>query len=233
MLYRYILLGLLSAASMAFACLSGRSNLLDRKKERVIFKTLASLMFCLTAVAGAALSLSHDYLYGALIISALVFGAAGDVLLTLNGYFGGRKGKQCETAGVVFFAAGHLTYIALFVSTAGARYFLLPLAALCPLFLYLGGEKLGGLKLGKFRPVAFAYSLILGLMLFSVINYFISHIGSTRSYLVLVAGLLFVLSDGAHILKEYGPLKGNKKLIYFVLITYYAAQSLFAFSLIL
>ncbi|MBO5775873.1 MAG: hypothetical protein J6R35_00710 [Clostridia bacterium] len=134
--------------------------------------------------------------------------------------------------GACFFG-GHVLFAISYAVQVPLKLYFLPCILILPILLgialTLGRKKI---NLGKFTPFAFIYGVILNLMLVVTINAFVAN-QNAFGILSLIAGILFATSDSALFFKEFSHLKGNPVLIYTVLWTYYIAQCLFAYTILL
>ena len=224
---------LLIPISVILGVLSGTFNLKIKPVYRILFKGLASLSFIAIALIATYLKGTFN-LYSVLVIGALILGTVGDLYLCMN-----KDLAQPNHAPYLFliggacFFGGHILFAISYAVQAPLKLYLLPciliLPALLGVALLVGRKKI---NLGKFTPFAFIYGVILNLMLVVTVNAFVAN-QNLFGILSLVAGILFVTSDGSLFFKEFSHLKGNSVLIYTVLLTYYVAQSLFAYTILL
>ena len=222
----------LSALSIILGVLSGFFNLRVNPTRRIFTKGLASILFL--AVALIAIYIKGASLYAVLVLGALILGAIGDLYLCLNANIALKeKTTNLFFIGGASFFAGHALFIVAYITCVPFPLYLIPCALILPILLgvaLLVGKK--KISLGKLTPFAFAYGIILNLMLVVTINAFAHNSNNAFGIISLVAGILFAISDGALFFKEFSHLKGNPILIYVVLVTYYVAQCLFACSIL-
>ena len=223
---------ILSALSIILGTLSGYFNLRKNPTRRIFFKGLAALLFL--AVALIALYIKGSSLYSVLVLGALILGTIGDLYLCLNENIAIKeKATNLFLIGGACFFGGHILFSVVYLVSVPFSLYLIPCVFVIPALLgvaVLVGRK--KITLGKYLPFAFAYGFILNLMLVVTINAFIHNYNNAFGILSLVAGILFVISDGSLFFKEFSHLKGNPVLIYVVLVTYYIAQCLFACSIL-
>lgn len=220
----YILL----STSIIFALASGLANIKEKPILRIIFKSIASLIFVLIGVLNFNSKIAQ---FSSLVSAALICGMIGDIFLCMNDKLIKIDYKPLFLFGAIVFALGHVVYIVAYLLMAKAfNYYLLFIVLACPIIIFILAKifKINAGKLNLFAPVYFA---IIGLMVASTINLYILN-KNTFTAIGLAAGLLFLASDFALMLKNFSVLKNNKFLIYFVLFTYYLAQTLFATMLI-
>lgn len=215
---------------MISAALSGYFNAKEKPSLRLIAKLIASLMFCAAGLTAIFLSKNYSS-YSVFVTAALILGLLGDVFLCMNGLVNKRAELLFDGLGVVTFTLGHIFFISIFLSMAPFKWYLLPAIIVLPAALsYL--MKIKFINAGKLSLAFVLYSCILGLMAVSAVNLFISNINALGA-VILAAGLLFTASDISFVIRRSGNIsdRAKKILIYVVLITYYAAQSLFAISI--
>jgi YhhN-like protein. len=134
-------------------------------------------------------------------------------------------------AGLLFFLIGHIMYIVwLLRFTVGFNYWLLSICVVLPCIMFLMA-KLKILQPGKATVPCIAYAAVIGLMLAAAINVYLKLGGETISKLILVGGILFTVSDCCLAVFNFGGTKPNW-LKYLYMPTYYAAQLIFAISIL-
>ena len=223
---------ILSALSVILGTLSGYFNVRKNPTRRIFTKGLASLLFL--AVALIALYIKGATLYAVLVLGALILGTIGDLYLCLNENIALKeKASNLFLIGGACFFGGHVLFGVVYLVSIPFELYLIPclfvIPALLGVAILIGRKKI---TLGKFIPFAFAYGLVLNLMLVVTINAFIHNYDNPFGILSLLAGVLFVISDSSLLFKEFSHLKGNRVLIYVVLVTYYVAQGLFACTIL-
>ncbi len=221
----------LIALSVIFGTLSGFFNIKKKPTLRIFFKGLGSLLFI--AVALIAIYISGSSLSAILVLGALILGTVGDLYLCLNKEIVIKeKTPYLFLIGGMAFFGGHILFSAVYIISVSFPLYLIPCIFIIPILLLIVaffGKK--SLKLGMLLPFAVAYGIILNLMLVVTINAFVQNTNNTFGILSLLAGIFFATSDIALLFKEFSKLKDNKILIYIVLITYYVAQCIFAYSI--
>ncbi|MFA5449381.1 MAG: lysoplasmalogenase [Clostridia bacterium] len=220
----------LGGMSLLFSALSGYCNARGKHSCRLVAKLSASLMFFLVGLG--ALNYTKEYsFYATLVLLALMFGMFGDVFLCINPLAEGKNKLLFDSLGLATFLVGHLVFIVIFLSQTHFNFYLLPILLVMPAGLIVL-NLIKVMNLGKLAPAYIAYSVILGLMMISTINYYIN-MPSTKSLMALIAGILFSVSDCTIAYRKFG--KSSKAvhtvLIFIVLLTYYTAQVLFALTI--
>lgn len=201
------------------------------QKPKFVLKIAASLCFCAAGVVALFVRGSVD-VFSALILAAFILGLVGDILLCLFAFLKEEYKTFFYIVGGGSFLLGHVLYVIAFISLGGLRAALLPIVLLIPaIYLILMKTKIlnpGGMKL----PLL-AYAVVLSAMLMSTVDLAVQ--GLPIGVLVLAAGILFALSDTALFLGDYGNetvKKARVPLMFIVLLCYYAAQMLFAASIL-
>jgi len=225
---------IIGAFSVFISLFSGFFNHTDRPKLRLLAKLTASLLFLAVALV-AVLNAKTEAIYYVFILAALIFGMLGDLFLVIGKGLASEGGEPLfRIFGISTFLIGHIFYVALFFHIAGTfNYFLIFLIVIFPILL-LVLTKLGFLKPKNYElALCMVYGVVLGLMAASVINLYL-YTQTTRTLLIMIAGLLFAFSDSCLSIRMFKP---NPKmslkifLIYAILSTYYTAQVIFAISI--
>lgn len=223
---------------IAFGCVSvllgigsGIFNLRNRPLLRLIAKMTASLTFLAVGLAATALT-ERTGLYPILVLTALILGLLGDIFLCLHGLTAPESRQMFDAIGMAFFALGHLFFVGIFFSLCPFYWWLLPCVVVLPVALSIA-VRLKVIKGEKMLIPMVIYATMLGLMVISSVNAYL-HLKTPSTHVALVAAVFFAFSDMSLTFKDYSyRWKDNPFLIQFVLITYYAAQSMFAITIIL
>ena len=204
-------------------------------------KMLASGIFVATGVVfylGSAKS-KYDFL----IIIALVLGIIGDALLSFEPFIRQGENRKRNILIVFFIGAGvffggHIVYIAAFVSEIkllhafDIKYFFIFWAAIIACTLVV--KTALRVKFGKFAVPISVYSL--GLSAMGALSFTLAIFGFkgniAEQLLLFIAPSLFIISDSSLGLKFTDKERfGSLNIRYVTLITYYAAQMLFALTI--
>jgi uncharacterized membrane protein YhhN len=222
---------IIASLSLISAIFSGLFNIKDRPMARTSFKTLASVLFLATAIFSM-YQAGKDTNYTIMVLTALTSGMLGDIFLSVDGLVFEKYRNYFMVIGAICFGMGHILFSAIFLSLVGSfEYYLLIIMAIIPILLFLM-SKMAKINFGKFTIPVYVYSIMLSLMLITGINLFIQN-GTIGALLILIAAILFTISDSCLALKEFAYKGRHKPLIYIVLITYYIAQNLFALTVML
>ena len=237
-----ILFAVCAALEFVFVPLFLKNSWPKKTNMSLLFKMISSTLFILCGVF-AMKAVNNVSEYSKLIIWGLVMGWIGDFFLHL-------KTKNLIPFGIGLFAflAGHIFYIIAFQKAIGIYYpsarFLtwyealavVMIVAVIVLYAYL---KKVQVKLLLAIPVvlyAFTISFMLVKAFRLCIAFFAYGLYDNMLFLFITVALgavLFVLSDGSLGLILFAGKGGNKKLKWFNIGTYYAAQILLASSILL
>lgn len=197
---------------------------------KVVFalKVMTSLGFILLGLY----ALKHsDGKYPALVISGLVAGFTGDVVLGLRRIDAKRKTKYF-IAGIALFFTGHFFYAAAFLLLSSHRIYMDVLGTAGISAVFIIAMNLSDVKCGKLKYLNCAYVLPLSfLVAVTGLNLIFDH---NRINAILFSGALtFAVSDILLYLLYFGGMGESlsRKLKSFNIATYYLAQTLFAASI--
>ncbi|MBQ9537691.1 MAG: lysoplasmalogenase [Treponema sp.] len=203
---------------------------------RVFFKALTSVLFVLTGIF-AMRERNSGTSYAKLILTGLILGFAGDVLLELANL----KGDLYFVIGLVTFALGHVFYLIAFFKKSPFQWFnLIPTFIVIPAVLIAVPVT----KAFEFNPPALyyavlAYGVILTFMVGKSFSY-TAFKGSTAFVrLTIIVAILFAISDIILLfILFFKPVlvldrENCTKIVLtvFNLLTYYIGQGLIALSL--
>lgn len=227
----YILIAVCIALGIFKSYSKGKGNY----DFELIAKTCGSL--CFVAVGILAFYLSQhsgkERTYSFAVIIGLVLGLVGDIFLCL--YEGGnthpKRKNLIQTAGVVFFFLGHLCYMFNFLMLEEFKLYLLPTLIILPIVYIILACKV--LTSSKAQNIMLAiYYFALNLILTSSVNLMIVRGVNAFTLLNLIGCVLFISSDTVLGLSWFAPtLKMPKSHDYYIILSYYSAQCLFALSI--
>lgn len=204
--------------------------------KAVLIKALTSSFF--VAVGIYALCTTHLKFFSTFAVVGLILGMAGDIFLDLK-YAKKEKDYEFTVAGFIAFGLGHIMYITgmylEFFRDQSILYLIIPLAIGClmgPCTILMG--KVLKTEYGRLKIIAGAYAVILFSMVacsFSV--YMMMDFKNTGLMMVFIGGVLFAVSDLILNMTYFG--KGHEKPFDIIsnTITYYAAQFVIAFAIML
>ncbi len=207
------------------------------KEERVkaVF-TKAAASLCFIATALVAFSLNRDnFEYAILIIFGLVFSMLGDIWLDMK-YIYKDQSDMYSFAGFGSFMVAHTFFIpAVLMGYAEYIWWHFVVDAIMCLILVINTitmEKRRNLDYGKFRAITIIYTVfVMGTMLLSINGFVASGFRSVKYIVLVLAGVLFALSDLVLCFIYFGD-KNNSKYVLANHILYYLAQFLFASSIL-
>ena len=214
----------------------GALDLTDDLLLRVVFKALTSILFVLTGLFAIGERKSGSG-YARLILTGLVFGFAGDVLLELANL----KGDLYFVIGLVTFALGHVFYLIAFFRKSRFQWFnLIPTCIVIPAVL-IAVPVTGAFE---FTPPALfyaviAYGVILTFMVGKSFSFTAYKDNPAFVRLTVTGAILFAVSDIILLFILFFrpvlvlPREDTVKQVLTVcnLLTYYLGQGLIALSL--
>ena len=198
--------------------------------------TKAAASLCFIATALVAFSLNRDnFEYSILIIFGLVFSMLGDIWLDLK-YVYKEQSDMFSFAGFGNFMVAHTFFIpAVLMGYEIYLWWHFVVDAIMCLILVINTitmEKRRNLDYGKFRAITIIYTVfVMSTMLLSINGFVASGFKSVKYIVLILAGVLFALSDLVLCFIYFGD-KNNSKYVLANHILYYAAQFLFASSII-
>ena len=222
-----ILLYILAAVSVCMPVITQKTGL--SKKYGFKLKMLCAVLYLVTGIL-AAVSFGAVTEYSVMILSGLVFGILGDFFLEY-------KSKKLFPLGAVFFALGHIIYSVtfLFIGDYSAVSYiwavlLMTVAVTAVIFafaktrLHLKGKKKLILIYAPVLIFSFACAVVKGALALSAGNF-------AFGLCLIWGGSMFFASD-IMIGVGKGGVKRPPFLHYAVSYTYFAAQTLFALSIL-
>lgn len=226
----YILVAVCIALGIFKSYSRGKGNI----DFELIAKTCGSLCFVVVGVLAFYLTehSGKEKSYSLVVILGLILGLIGDIFLCLYDCYSDPKRKNLiQTVGVAFFFLGHLCYMFNFLSLEPFKLYLLPTLIVLPIVYIIFACKV--LTSSKAQNVMlFIYYFALNLILTSSINLMIARGVNAFTLLNLIGCVLFISSDTVLGLSWFAPsLKLPKSYDYYIILSYYAAQCLFALSI--
>ncbi len=191
----------------------------------LLFKTLSSLVFVLMGVLSY--EVSGRTAFALMILTGLVFGAAGDVLLSLRNVFP-KHGGLFFIGGGSFFI-GHLFYLVALSSKLRAGGLFLPaLLASAAVSSVLVTLLLRRIRAGRSFSVLCAVYMcaVTSLAVFGVFCFFLRP-DSAGALLFMIGGIFFAASDTVLVENMWNPAWSFKKCCALIAL-YYAGQLLIA-----
>jgi len=200
--------------------------------NRLIAKTVTSLLFIAVMISGAVDTVELNPVYFGLLLAAQIASLAGDVMLGINAA-DDIKAKfpfSWRQYGCYAFMAAHVLFSTGIIITFGFSWVSLIIPVLGVVALYF---TLKNLEITKKNLVIIlcAYAFMMTFMVSTTVGTAINTGFSQQGVHVMLAGLFFLLSDSTLLFKYYAK-KPLKFYVWFSCITYYIAQLLFALSVI-
>lgn len=226
MAYIYVLAAITAVLSVVVVALENKGIF----ALKYVLKTVASLCFVMIALLSMAKG-GYDN-WKILVIAGLVFGMLGDIFLSSNNVVADKKTLGVLTiAGGLFFAVGHVIYVVWLLRFVEGfnGYTLFAVFGMPALFVVLSLLKV--MKAGKITPLITLYAAFLGTMLMGAINVYVFLSPEKIASLILAGGILFTTSDLVLAYYNFGHTE-QTKVKYIYMTTYYAAQILFALTLL-
>lgn len=170
----------------------------------LIFKTVASLLFVLSAIL--LFAETTNVRYASLIIAGLAFGAIGDICLNLR-FIVGERGKQVFMLGIAAFLIGHLFYLFALIQLA-PRMLLwsVPLCAAFSFFL-LRFILTRIIVQGAIRTFGIVYLVVVFLMMFCALGLLPIDPANPAYWVFTLGAALFAGSDILLVLGQFGKEK--------------------------
>lgn len=198
--------------------------------SQLIFKTLTSVLFIGVALAAHGVSRGGGYFWW--VLAALVCSLAGDVLLQLQRQKSAEETPWFALGGGAFLLA-HCCFIAAFSTLVGFGWEdgVVFFAACIVMLLVFSNLRL---EFGGLLIPGFLYTAAILMMMTKALS--VTYLGGGLTPLSAIVGagaLLFVVSDTVLALKNFHPsYRSSLCASQTVSVTYYAAQLLFAISIL-
>ncbi|MDE6758113.1 MAG: lysoplasmalogenase [Clostridia bacterium] len=229
-----VILYILVAVCLIFGVLKAHSRSKGNADFELIAKTCGALTFVCLGILAFYLSkpATENMSYGLAVIIALVLGMLGDIFLCLDDANSHPNRKNLiQAIGVLFFFLGHICYMINMLTLEPLKLYLLPTLLVFPLiYVILCLTKV--LTSGLAQNILLAiYFLALNIILVSAINLIIIYGATAFTMLLLFASALFISSDIVLGLSWFAPkAKLHKNHDYYIILSYFTAQCLFALS---
>lgn len=212
----------------------------------VFTKMTVSLFFIMTAFFGInhVISTTADMTvikYGLMVVIGLVFGLLGDIYLDQKWVYPEDDEKYLY-AGFAVFAVGHFFYVGAMIMKAEISFVHMLIAIALAFVIAIVNallEKPSKLDYGKFRPIVFLYSAVVGLTMTTAGVALVATYLAEGNLAVCVPYIVFTLAGGLFLISDiilsgqyFGP---RNTPVNFVLnhVTYYIAQYMIALTIVL
>lgn len=193
-----------------------------------LFKFIAGIGFLAVAVCAQVERAQPVSLHFVLILIGLLMGMCGDFLLALKEVYPQRE-DAFILLGIISFAIGHIFYIFYFTTLYDFGIAEVLIALVGAALMMTAVVKLFRFDLRKLGVPVALYAVVILLMAASAVACFIALPVSTGTIILLVAAILFVISDLV-LSFIYFSGKVNRVMGIVNLTSYFAAQILFALS---
>ncbi len=238
-----ILLGICYLLFFIFLPLYDKAYWPEPTKKSLLFKMVSATMFVLIGILGMLIT-DNQTEYAKIIIIGLVFGWIGDLLMHIPS----KKNMIYLYTGAAGFLVGHIFYVYAFVSATASlvddyHFFTIP-EVLAFLVIYFTFALM--LKpvfkfdfTSKFMQFGlYVYSIFLMGMLIKAITFAVTYFQNgtknnlTGMLIIIVAGLIFFISDMTLGIRLLGGRKDSKFIKSLSLYTYFFAQLFLATSIL-
>lgn len=205
--------------------------------KELSLKTMASLAFIGAGIFALLSNQRAMGVYGLFILVGGVLGLVGDLFLGVDGLFKDTKEAAFVHAwGVICFLLGHIAYAVAMLTQFEFKLYLIPVILIMPLSYIVVGLTKTKIFANKFNGIFMTvYFAALGLGVTAGISAAIVSGGSPISIMLLIAAVLFVISDCVLGFTAFS----NKRVIptsvkaWVVPVTYYAAQLLYMLTMMI
>lgn len=225
-----IFLAILCAITIAFAILTIVFRGDNKSFNGMVCKFMASIGFILVAIVGFLYN-PVEVKYFCFVISGLLFGLVGDVMLGIKEIAPKFKSKLVPL-GTGFFLINHILFIMAFISLSGFS----PV----PLFFAFAGLAFAiGIMVGTKMKVNALLTILLPVyytfLTYKMTSaaYLLKYHFSPAGIMVFLGTVLFLISDTCLGLLYFTPVKKKNLFVTVELSTYYPAQILLALSVAL
>lgn len=201
--------------------------------QNLLFKTISSLCFLLTAVFALIYNPSA-FKYGSLIIMGGALGLVGDMLLDLKGIYKEHENIYLR-GGFIFFLVGHIFYTGSIVYSVQMKWYLVLISAVVSVIVGIVTVAMANVMkvhYGAYRRIVAIYVAFLVMTtIVSIISVIIS--GFQKGYILMAVGaVLFLLSDLVLSNTFFGRGKDKPHHFFINHFLYYAGQYLIAASVL-
>lgn len=201
--------------------------------KNLIFKTVSSLCFLLTAVF-ALINNPIAHTYGSLIIMGGALGLVGDIFLDLKGVYKNDENVYLNR-GFIFFLIGHIFYIGAVIYNLSLKWWIVLVGALVSAVIGVAAvlsAKLMKVNYGSYKLIVAIYTAFLTMTtVMSAAAMLVSHF--EKSFILMTVGsVLFLLSDLVLSGTLFGKDKDKQHHLFINHFLYYAGQYLIASSVL-
>jgi hypothetical protein len=223
----YIAMGIGVAVSLAFVFVRSGGN----SVRNLIFKSVSSLFFMLSAVFAVIENYTNAAQYGSLIIMGGALGLVGDILLDLKGVYK-KDANNYLKGGFIFFLIGHVFYTAAMIHFTKLDWWKVLISAAVAIAVgavMIATANIMRVHYGKYRRIVFFY--VCFLIMTNVTAVFAAFTTGEKSMILMAIGAtLFTISDAILSNTYFGRGFDGSIWLFLNHFTYYAGQYLIASS---
>ena len=219
----YIAMGIGVAVSLAFVFVRSGGN----SVRNLIFKSVSSLFFMLSAVFAVIENYTNAAQYGSLIIMGGALGLVGDILLDLKGVYK-KDANNYLKGGFIFFLIGHVFYTAALIHFTKLDWWKVLISAAVAIAVgavMIATANIMRVHYGKYRRI------VCFLIMTNVTAIFAAFTTGEKSMILMAIGAtLFTISDAILSNTYFGRGFDGSIWLFLNHFTYYAGQYLIASS---
>ena len=219
----YIAMGIGVAVSLAFVFVRSGGN----SVRNLIFKSVSSLFFMLSAVFAVIENYTNAAQYGSLIIMGGALGLVGDILLDLKGVYK-KDANNYLKGGFIFFLIGHVFYTAALIHFTKLDWWKVLISAAVAIAVgavMIATANIMRVHYGKYRRIVFF------LVMTNVTAIFAAFTTGEKSMILMAIGAtLFTISDAILSNTYFGRGFDGGIWLFLNHFAYYAGQYLIASS---
>jgi len=199
--------------------------------KALLYKTLASFLFILVAVASFMVNPGQGVAtFAVLIMMGLVCGLIGDILLDLKIMYK-ESSSLYQHGGMIAFLVGHLFYLTALIAYFGFSWIPLVIAVVLAIIIAGVSKFVFKFDFAEHTVDTYAYTFVLSYMMTQACYAAITQGFSTCTVLLAAGSILFLLSDLVLSMTYYDN-KDSRGFIAVNHILYYAAQFVIALSIL-
>ena len=218
----YIAMGIGVAVSLAFVFVRSGGN----SVRNLIFKSVSSLFFMLSAVFAVIENYTNAAQYGSLIIMGGALGLVGDILLDLKGVYK-KDANNYLKGGFIFFLIGHVFYTAALIHFTKLDWWKVLISAAVAIAVgavMIATANIMRVHYGKYRRIVFFY------VCFLIMTNVTAIFGEMSMILMAIGATLFTISDAILSNTYFGRGFDGGIWLFLNHFAYYAGQYLIASS---
>lgn len=202
-------------------CIQVSFIIVENKKKylpAVILKGTASLIF--VALGILSMQLAKNQSFAKLVVTGLILGALGDILLNLRFCFE-KIGQKIFLIGILAFFSGHILYLSALIPFCSNLFiYILCGAVVAALLLWWIFSKVGKIK-KSFKIFGIVYIGAIAIMNAVAIGWLITDPTSVTALLYVIGAVLFLASDVIMIFNTFGStqklsMRASNLILYYI-----------------